>query len=116
MSQDWSARLRRAHHSLPTEKTVPGAEGSEDVSVGLSQLGYLLRECCEPHPARYRRGCSAGMVRGPRRIHAARRTDHKRRSTLAPARWEKGAARRLAPGARLVMDNAARLSDNRIRG
>src|SRR6266852_1866469 len=117
MSEDWSARLRRAYHSLPTEKTVSGAEGSEDVSVGVSQLGHLLRERGEPHPARYRRSRSAGMVCGPRRIHAARRTDHKRRSTLAPARREKGAARRLAPVARPpAMDNLKRLSDNRIRG
>src|SRR5437870_3731174 len=100
MSQDWSARLRRAHHSLPTEKTVSGAEGSEDVPVVVSQPGHLLRECGEPHPARYRRGRSAGMVCGPRRIHAARRTDHNRRSALAPARREKGAAQRLAPAAR----------------
>src|SRR3989454_3911074 len=100
MSQDWPARLRRAHHSLPTEKTVPGAEGSEDVPVGVSQPRHLLRECGEPHPARYRRGRSAGMVCGPRRIHAARRTDHNRRSALAPARREKNAAQRLAPAAR----------------
>jgi hypothetical protein len=75
VSENGVAGFWNDHDSLHAKKRVFGIEVAENVFVGVPGFGDLLRERGEQDAAGFCGSYEAGMVRGARRVLAARRID-----------------------------------------